>query len=261
MRRRAAILLAIALLAAAAVFGASLARGERAQKENLIVSLNGGITPRTLPRSRPAPVAVHLAGKIMTTDDSPLPRVNWIKLELAWRGRLFTHGLPICPRPRLAFTDDRHALDACGGALVGRGGIFAEIFVPGQESFGIHTKLLAFNGRTSAGRPTVWVHAYSADPPVSFVLPFTVHHQPGSFRTVLIATIRRSVGPWPHVANFHISISRNFTYRGKERSYLTASCPIPANFTAGFLSFARASYTFAGGVRLRPQAVRSCRAR
>lgn len=256
-----AIRLTIALLLLAAVLGAALARGERAQKENLIVSLSGGISPRKLPRDRPAPVAVHLAGGIETSDGSPLPRVNWIKLELAWRGDLFTHGLPVCPRARLKSTDSPHALAACPGALVGHGRLFAKIFVPNQSPFGIHARLLAFNGLTKAGRPALWVHAYSTNPPVSFVLPFMVRHQRGAFRTVLVTTIRRSVGPWPHVANFQITVARDFTYRGKRRSYLTASCPVPQNLTAGFLSLARANYTFADGRTLHPQIVRSCRAR
>jgi hypothetical protein len=260
MRPTVAIRFAIALLAVAAVLGTASAHGERAQQGNLIVSLGGGISPRTLPRDRPAPVAVHLAGGIQTTDGTPLPRVNWIKLELAWRGQLFTHGLSVCPRARLQSTDSRHAIAACGAALVGHGTLFAKIFVPNQTPFGIHARLLAFNGQTKAGRPAVWVHAYSKNPPVSFVLPFAVRHQPGAFRTVLVTTIRRSVGPWPHVANFQITVSRNFSYRGRTHSYLTASCPIPRNFTAGFLSFARATYTFADGRQLRPQSVRSCRA-
>lgn len=256
-----AIRLTIALIVVAAAFGATLAQGERVQKGNLVVTLKGGISPRKLPRDRPAPATVHLAGGIRTTDGSPLPRVNWIKLELAWRGRLFTRGLAVCPRARLESTDSSHALEFCGPALVGHGKLFAKIFVPGQVPFGIHARLLVFNGRTKVGRPAVWVHAYSSNPPVSFVLPFTVRHQPGSFRTVLVTTIRRSVGPWPHVANFQVTVSRDFTYRGKKHSYLNASCPVPRNFTAGFLSFARANYTFADGRRLRPQVVRSCRAR
>jgi hypothetical protein len=261
MRRASAIRLAIALLLLGGVLGVALARGERTQKENLIVSLSGGISPRKLPRHHSAPVAIELAGGVRTSDGSPLPRVNWIKLELAWRGRLFTHGLAVCPRQRLRSTDSRHALALCGPALVGHGGLFAKIFVPNQAPFGIHADLLVFNGRTKAGRPAVWVHAYSSNPPVSFVLPFTVRHQPGAFRTVLVTTIRRSVGPWPHVANFRIVVARNFTYRGKRRSYLNASCPVPGNLTAGFLSFARATYTFADGRQLRPEVVRSCRAR
>jgi hypothetical protein len=261
MKLRTGPRLGLALLLAIAVFGTALAHGERAQNENLIVSLSGGISPRRLPRSHPAPVAVHLAGGVETSDGAPLPRVNWIRLELAWRGKLFTAGLPVCKRSRLRGRDSVHALAACGGALVGHGRLFAKVFVPNQAPFGVHARLLAFNGRSKSGQPAVWVHAYSKDPPVSFVLPFEVLHQPGTFRTVLATTIRRSVGPWPHVANFQITVSRNFSYRGREHSYITASCPVPHNLTAGFLSFARATYSFADGRQLRPQAVRSCRAR
>jgi hypothetical protein len=261
MRRGIPIRLAIALLAVAVALGAGLAHAERIQREELVVSLNGGISPRKLPRHRPAPVAVYLSGGVRTVDGVPLPRLNWIRLELAWRGRLHTQGLAVCPRRRLRGTDSHHALELCRAALVGHGHLFAKIFVPNQAPFGVHAHLLAFNGKTKAGHPAVWVQAYSSDPPVSFVLPFAVRHQPGTFRTVLVTTIRKSVGPWPHVANFSITVARKFRYRGKMHSYLNASCPVPPNWTAGFLSFARATYTFADGRQLRPQAVRSCRAR
>jgi hypothetical protein len=96
---------------------------------------------------------------------------------------------------------------------------------------------------------------------VSFIIPFSVHRRPGTFRTALVALIRRSVGPWPRVANFQINVARTFSYRGKRRSYLSASCPVPEHFTAGFLSFARATYTFQGGKQVTTESVRSCRAR
>jgi hypothetical protein len=99
------------------------------------------------------------------------------------------------------------------------------------------------------------------DPPVAFTIPFSVHHDPGAFRTVLVALIRRNVGPWPHVADFHIVVARKFGFRGQEHSYLSASCPVPSGFTAAFLSFARATYTFEGGEQLTTSSVRSCRAR
>jgi hypothetical protein len=250
-------LLALAVLA----LTSSYAGAERAQRGKLIVSLDGGISPLKLPRHRRVPVAVHLAGRVLTSDRSPLPRVNWIKLELAWRGKLYTDGLPVCKQSRLQGTDSQHALQACGPARVGDGSLFAKIFVPYQSPFGVHARLLAFNGQTRAGRPAVWVHAYSSNPPVSFVLPFTVRHQPGAFRTILVTTIRRSVGPWPHVANFRIKVAREFEHDGARHSYLSASCPVPKGFTAGFLSFARATYKFAGGDELATETVRSCRAR
>jgi hypothetical protein len=260
MRGRAWALPALAAVGVLALL-AGQAGAERSQRGNLIVSLDGGISPITLPRDHAAPVSVHLLGGVHTSDGSPIPRVNWIKLELAWRGRLFTQGLPVCPQVRLRSTDSGQAMQACGGSLVGRGHLYAQIFVPNQEPFGVHANLLAFNGKTQAKRPAVLVHAYTSDPPVSFIIPFTVHHNKGAFRTVLVTTIRRSVGPWPHVANFQIDVARSFNWHGQKRSYLSASCPVPPHFTAGFLSFARATYTFAGGDQLTTETVRSCRAR
>jgi hypothetical protein len=252
---------ALTLVAAALAIGVGTAGAELAQDENVIVAVNGGISPKVLPRDHRAPVAVNLSGRVLTSDGSPIPRVNWIRLELAYRGQMFRHGLAVCSQVRLDSTDNHQAMEACGEALVGRGKLYAEIFVPNQEPFGVHAHLLAFNGQTKKGRPAVLVHAYTSNPPVSFIIPFTVHHRKGAFRTVLVTTIRRSVGPWPHVANFRIKVGRSFDYHGHKRSYLSASCPLPAGFTSGPLSFVRATYTFAGGAQVTKESVRSCRAR
>ena len=86
---------------------------------------------RCCPATSPAPVAVHLAGGVRTTDGSPIPRVNWIKLELAWRGRLNTHGLPgLSRRCGCAAPTAGQAMEACGGSLVGRGGLYARDLRP-----------------------------------------------------------------------------------------------------------------------------------
>jgi hypothetical protein len=254
------VFLALVAIALLTIFSVE-AGAERTQKGNLVVSLDGGISPKRLPRDKAVPVSVELEGGVHTSDGSPIPRVNWIKLELSYRGTLSTHGLPVCPQVRLRSTDSRQAMEACGGSLVGKGKLYAEIFVPNQEPFGVHANLLAFNGKTQAKRPAVLVHAYTPDPPVSFIIPFAVHHNTGNFRTVLVTTIRRSVGPWPHVANFQIKVSRNFSHDGKRRSYLSASCPVPKHFTAAFLSSARAIYTFADGRQLTTETVRGCRVR
>jgi hypothetical protein len=237
------------------------AGAERAQKGNLIVSLNGGVTPRKLPRGHTAPVGVRLEGGIETADEGPLPRVQKVKLALAFRGLVNTRGLPVCKRSQLRIADSTQAMRACGPALIGRGKLYARVFVPHQEPFGLHSDLLAFNGRTKRGGPAVWVHAYSTDPPVSFILPFRVRRQPGQFRTVLETVVPRSVGPWPRFARFGILVGREFSYEGNHRSYLNASCPLPSEWTAGFLSFARATFSFAEAPDLTTESVRSCRAR
>ena len=256
--KRARLALTLVVLLAVASWAGS-AGAERAQRENVIAMINGGIKPRKLPRDEKVPVSVFLSGGVQTTDGSPIPRVNWIRLELAWRGAMNTHGLPVCPRERLTSTTTKQAIAACGDSLVGRGELAAQIFVPNQPAFRVRANLLTFNGRTKAGRPAVWAHAYSMDPPTSFVIPFTVRNEDN--RTVLVTTIRRSVGPWPHVANFAVKVSRIYNHAGNRKSYLNASCPVPEGFSAGFLSFARATYSFAGGEKIVTESVRSCRVR
>jgi hypothetical protein len=222
--------------------------------------LDGGISPNQLPRHQRAPVAVHLSGGVQTSDRSPVPRVNWIKLELSWRGVLDTRGMEVCPRRRLRGTDTSQAIRACGPARVGRGHLFAKVFVPNQPAFSVRAHLTAFNGVTQSGDRLVLVHAYASNPPVSFVIPFSVHVHPATSRTVLVALIRRSAGPWPHVATFRMDVSRSFRSRGAMHSYLSASCPAPSAFTGGF-SVARAIYTVAGGDQQTVESVRSCHTR
>jgi hypothetical protein len=258
---RAAVALALTVATVSLALAPGLARGERAQRGNLIVSLNGGVSPLKLPRNRPAPVAVHLEGEIRTADGSALPRVAQVELELAGHGLLFTRGLAVCPRERLSNATTRQSLQRCGAARVGSGALEAEVFVPQQAPFAIHARIIAFNGRAAGGRKAIWVHAYAKDPPVSLVLPFVVRPRRGAYRTALIATLPQAVGYLPHLARFQLTLARNFSYRGQRHSYISASCPVPKPFTAGFLSFARATYSFAGERRISIESVRSCRAR
>ena len=190
----------------------------------------------------------------------PLPRVKKIRLELAYRGALDTEGLPVCSRTRLRALDTRHAVAACGGALVGKGSLYSRVFLPSQPPFGLHFRLLAFNGKTRQGQTAIWVLAYSPNPPISFVLPFHVRRQPGPFRTVLVSVVPRNVGPWPHFAHFNVVVSRRFNFRGHTHSYLRASCPLPPRFTSGLLSLARATFTIENHPDYNVETVRTCRA-
>ncbi len=256
-RKRVFVVLAVLTalgLAAAPVYG------ERSQSGDLIIYLRGGVSPRTLPRDHSSPVSVELQAGIETEDSIPLPHVKKISLELAYRGALDTKGLPLCPRAELRALDTRHATALCGPAIVGRGSLYARVFVPSQAPFGLHARLLAFNGKTHRGRTAIWVLAYSPDPPISFVLPFHVRRQPGPFRTALVSIVPRDVGPWPHFAHFRMEVSRRFHYRGEVHSYLRASCPLPPRFTSGLLSLARATFSIDNGPELDVEAVRTCRA-
>jgi len=236
------------------------AHGERNQSGNLIVSLDGGISPLRLPRDHPAPVAIRLEGGLQTADHELLPRVTRIELGLPGQGVLSTKGLPRCSQRRLRYTTDVEALRGCRAALVGCGRIDADVVLPHQPPFELSARLLAFNGRVG-GRPAVIVHAFAARPPTAVVLAFVVRHRAGGFGTTLVADLGPDLGPWPHFAHFELTLSRRFSYRGHARSYISASCPIPRIITAGFFPIARATYTLAGGRKVSTSIIRGCRAR
>ncbi len=236
-----------------------LARGERTQHGNLIVTLDGALSPLKLPRDRPAPVTVRLGGGLQTADGSLLPRVTRVELGLPGEGVLSTRGLPRCSERQLRNATTEKALAACRGALVGSGRIEADVLLPNQDPFTIRAELLAFNGR-AGGRRAVLLHSFAAQPPTVVVLPFVVERGTGRFGTALVADLPPSLGPWPHFARFEMTLSRRYLYRGRPRSYLSATCPIPPRFTAGFFSFARASYLLADGRRVSTAIARGCRA-
>lgn len=243
-----------------ALAGVGIARGEQAQKGNLIVSLQGGLSPLALPRDRPAPVAVHLEGGLRTSDRGPLPRVTRIELGLPAQGVVSTRGLPSCAPRLLRDAKPPEALSACRGALVGRGRLRAHVALPNQDAFSAGAGVLAFNGRTAGGR-AVLLHAYTADPPTVAVLPLRLRRASGRFGLSLVGDLSPALGPWPRLRRFDITLFRRYSYRGRPRSYLSASCPIPKRFTAGFFSFAKLTFDLADGRRLGTGIARSCRAR
>lgn len=252
-----AVLAALVLLGA---LGVGLAQGERTQSGNLIVSLDGGLEPLALPRERPAAVAVHLRGGLQTADGELLPRVTRMEIGLPAQGVVSTRGLPTCSQRRLRDTTPDEARSACGGAQVGSGRIAADVLLPNQTPFRIRASLLAFNGKVD-GRRAVLLHAFAAEPPTVVVLPFVLSRRQGRFGRALSATLPPSLGPWPHFARFEMTLFRRYTYRGRERSYLSASCPAPPRFPAGYFSLAQARFTLDGGRQVGTAITRSCRAR
>jgi len=239
---------------------AAAAHGERTQYGNLVVSLDGGLSPLALPRGEPAPVTVRLAGGLQTTDGTVLPRVTRVTLGLPGQGVIDTQGLPLCPVRKIRNATVAEALRSCGPALVGRGRIAADVLLTPQPPFRIDANLLAFNGRVG-GRRAVLLHAFASRPPTVVVLPFVLRLRSGRFGTTMVADLPPALGPWPHFAHFELKLFKRYVYKGRERSYLSASCPIPTRLTAGFFSFARATFTLDGGREVSTGITRSCRAR
>jgi len=227
---------------------------------NLRINFTGDFSPHALPRDRPAPLTVHVAGAISTADGTHPPALRKIEIELNRSGRISTVGLPVCTSAKLQSTTAEAALARCRPALVGRGSFGADVDFP--SPFPAKGSMLAFNGKRN-GRPVLLLHLYGTAPvQTTFVLTLTIKHEPkGQFGTVLSAQIPTLAGGVGSVSQIELTIGRNYTYRGQRRSFISASCAAPAGFTAVPFSLARGNFYFVDGKKIATTLARDCRVR
>jgi hypothetical protein len=250
---------ALACVVAAAALVPTLAGGERIQRGNLIIALSGEISPLQLPRRQPDPVHLHLEGGLTSADGSLLPRVDRVEIGFPTQGVVSTRGLPACTVRRLRNTTSARALSVCRNALLGHGSIVADVVLPDQGPFRVHARLLAFNGPRKNGHRLILLHGNAVHPPTTVVLPFKLERHHGRFGITIGADLPAALGPWPHLARFEMILGRRYRFQGRPHSFLSATCPIPPRFTAGFFSLARVTYTLKGGREISTAITRGCR--
>ena len=219
---------------------------------DLLTTFSGGISPAALPRDRPAPVAVRVAGNIRSVSGNAagLPQLRAIKVAINRQGRLFDRGLPVCRTRQIQPATPRNARRACGDALVGNGSVVVQVRIPGQESFKVRASVLVFNGPRRGGHKLILAQAYARTPPGSFVLTFRVSRKAGTYGTVLSTTLPVATRRWAYLTHFDLRLRRVYTHRGVRHSYASAACSAPDGFSTAVYPFARAAYRFADGRRL-----------
>lgn len=254
-------LAAVFLALAAAYFAVAPVGAEQSGRDGVVVSFDAQLSPKILPREGLAPVSISLSGSVRADNGKAPPRLRLVELAFGARGGLDTAGLPTCARPRLRNATQRQALSRCRDALIGRGSILTEIPLAPERPLLARARALAFNAR-KRGRPAVWVYAYSASPPVSFVLPFTVRslHQ-GAYGVLLKAPVASTLGRWPRLRSFQITLGRRYRSHGRRHSYLNARCPLPPRFHSLSVPLARATYHFAPAPTIATPILRACRVR
>jgi hypothetical protein len=255
-------LLGALLVAALLLFAiASVARGELTASGDLFVRFSGGISPNALPRQARAPIAVNVAGTVRTLSGERPPALRRIAIAINRGGRLDARGLPVCRRAQIQPSSSAEARANCGAALVGEGSFDADVAFPEQSAFPSHGHVLAFNAVVD-GRTAILAHVYGQEPaPITRIIVFRIRQSAGTYGTVLTASVPESVNQWGYLTHFSLSLHRNFTYRGRRHSYLSAACEAPAGFPGATFPFAHAAMTFADGRTLASTLTRSCRVR
>jgi hypothetical protein len=231
------LLAAGALICCALLAGA--ANGALVKVGNLVLTADGGFTPRVLPRKAFAPIAFKGHADLKAVDGSVPAPVQRIVLDFDRDGRLSTAGLPICQPASLEEVTPDEARSRCHGAIVGTGHVSVLIAREGQPPLPASSLLTLFNGPRLEGVPTVILHARTTVPATqNFVVTIPIETRRGLYRyraTIDVPPIAAGRGSIVHL---DAAVGKRYRYRGTERSYASARCGDGILRTHGRFSFA-----------------------
>lgn len=215
-----------ALLVAGSLGLAAVASGLTVRAGELILTADGGFTPKALPRSKDAPITIHGSGKLSTLSGELPPIMETLTIEFDRHGHLETDGLEVCTSGQLQSTTPPQARRNCPGAIVGKGRGSAIVQFPESAPIPISSPITIFNGPKQGGNDTVFAHAYTTVPiSTTFVIPVVIekiNHGVFGYRTE--AKIPKIAGGAGHPISGSVKIGRHWTFKGQEHSYVNARC-------------------------------------
>jgi len=207
--------------------------------ENLILTADGGFTPRLLPKRAFAPTEFEGRADLKAVDGGIPPAVQRVVLDFDRDGRLGTSGLPTCDPAVLDEASPAEAQARCRGAMVGSGRVEALIDLGDGAPVKAGSPLTIFNGPRLEGHATAVLHARTVVPSVqTFVLTVPIERRGGDFRyraTIDVPPIAGGMGSLSHI---DATIGRHYRFRGSRRSYVSARCSDGVLRTHGRLTFA-----------------------
>jgi hypothetical protein len=242
-------------VAVALLLGAGVADGAFVRVGNLVLTADGGFTPRTLPRRAFAPIEFEGHANLRSTDGSVPSALQQAIVDFDRDGRLTTAGLPVCDPSLLQEVTPDEARAKCAPAIVGTGTVGALIAREGQPPTYASSPLTLFNGPPQEGHPTVILHARTTEPVVqNFVITVPIERRRGDFRyraTVDVPPIAAGRGAITHL---DVKVGRRYRFHGSKRSYVSARCSDNVLSTHG-------RFTFADGTIIDGSVEKACTAR
>jgi hypothetical protein len=229
------------------------------QQDGLRITVLSQIQPYKLPRDKPAPIAVFVAGHLDSTKGGVPPQLRKLTVDVNRNGLLQSKGLPVCKIPEIQPGSTQRALENCGDAVIGSGQFWANIVLPDQGAYRTQGRLLIFNGR-EGGRPVLLAHIYTSHPfNTSFVIPFSIKHvSKGPYGTELSASLPEALGTWGYLDRIKLTLRRKYTFKGKQLSYFNASCAAPKGAKRAPFPLAFAKFSFAGRAPLEASVDKTC---
>jgi hypothetical protein len=251
MRKYLMVIMALGALAAVSVAG--MATGETVKVGNLVFTADGSFSPKALPKKTLAPITLTASGKISMADGTHPPALKEVLVETDKNGAINVKGYPTCTSGKLQSQDTPHAEAICKSSIIGSGNTEVEIAFPDSKPVNVPSKLIVFNGGFKGGTTTLYIHAYITVPvPAAIVTTLKIKKiNKGRYGLLTTATVPKIAGGSGSVTSFNLKISKQFNYKGKKVSVLTAKCP------DGKLQ-AKATAIFADGTRAATEFVKAC---
>ncbi len=240
MKRLLSLAFAIALCLTLVLTAAATGARQEVRVGNIFLADDGGISPSSLPKHRMAPVTASIFGEIGTLDGSHPPAVKTVAIDVDETIALDAVGLPACRQSQLEATNTATAKRVCGAAIVGSGKAEVQVSFPDQTPFSARGPVLAFNGGVKGKTTTVLLHAYVAVPaPTAVVVRASVTRiNEGRYGMRIEAEVPKIAGGAGSITRFQLEVGRDYAYKGKRKSLLTARCPTGRWATKGNVSFA-----------------------
>jgi hypothetical protein len=232
------------------------AGAERIQLGKMILDVDGGFKPKTLPQREFAPISLQGEGDISTTDGSLPPAAKSVDIDWDRNGLLETRGLPVCRPGKLEDTTTPMAMKACRSALVGKGFASGMVKFPDDPPFSASSTVLAFNGPPRGRFKTLLLHAYAYVPaPTTFVVPVAIKKiKEGRYGYNSHLDAPTIAGGYGVVTHFDLKIYRRWKRKGESLSYIYARC------ADGRLQ-ARGEVAFVDGTVMSAHVFRPCKPR
>lgn len=219
--------------------GVGTAVSGRFEAGNIVVWDHGGISPKELPRHRPAPISGIFNARIGTKDGTHPPAAQTLRIDFDKTIQIDTRGLSTCSRGQLQDRSTTGARRACSDAIVGEGKAEVAVEFAEQPPFTAKGTILAFNGGTRGGKTRLLIHTYVDVPtPSAVVVETTISHiSRGHYGLHTVTTIPQIAGGAGSITGFKMHLGRRFAFKGRERSYLMASCPTGRYYVEGHAAF------------------------
>jgi hypothetical protein len=256
MRKR--LTLAVAMAVGVAAIGGSYSpaaqsptlQGADGNTQSIAVNL----TPSKRSATKPAPITLEVVtatDNATTANGVPVPAVQAI-IDFPKGLSIFSKGFPTCDASKLQSTSSEVALQQCKKAKIGTGVGTADLVV-GSRVFPVTTTITVFNGKPQGGKPVILLHTYAQQPvQTTLVLVGVVKkYNKQGFGARLDVSIPLIAGGQGAITGVKIKVFKKFRYKGKVRSYVSATCPTKT-------WKARGKFVFRDGESLTPQLKAKC---